>query len=117
MSELSARNPQITTKFKRLSETSFAAFIYESGKRVSECSVYYGGGGYTSSEIAYSNSGKDQRNSYNETLSVIDDGYVLQLKPFGMPIGMPMLGELRDESLSQQGAAEYYWSLFIRPLQ
>jgi hypothetical protein len=28
-----------------------------------------------------------------------------------------MYGERSEDALSQQGAAEYYWSLFIRPLQ
>jgi hypothetical protein len=111
--EISARNPHIKTRFKRLSETSFAAFIYENGERVAECSVYYGESSFGSSGIAYSHSGDIQRNSFNESLSVVDDGYTLQFKP----LGMQMLGNHRKDALSQQGAAEYYWSLFIRPLQ
>ncbi len=43
MQELSARNPNIKTRFKRLSETSFSAFIYAGGKRVAQCSIWYGG--------------------------------------------------------------------------
>jgi len=112
LQEISARNPHIKTRFKRLSETSFAAFIYDSGERVAECSVYYREGGFGSPGIAYSHSGDVQRNSFNESLSVVDDGYTLQFKP----LGMQMFGD-RMEALSQQGAAEYYWSLFIRPLQ
>ena len=113
LQELSVRNPQIKTRFKRLSETSFAAFIYDSGERVAECSVYYGEGTFGSPGIAYSNSSDAQRNSFNESLSVVDNGYSLQLKPLGMQI----YDNRRDEALSQQGAAEYYWSMFIRPLQ
>lgn len=113
LQELSARNPHIKTRIKRLSETSFAAFIYDSGERVTQCSIYYGEGSFGSPGIAYSNSGDVQRNSFNESLSVVDDGYTLQLKPLGMQI----FENHRDNSLSQQGAAEYYWSLFIRPLQ
>lgn len=112
LQEISARNSHIKTRFKRLSETSFAAFIYDSGERVAECSVYYRDGGFGSPGIAYSHSGDVQRNSFNESLSVVDDGYTLQFKP----LGMQMFGD-RMEALSQQGAAEYYWSLFIRPLQ
>ena len=112
LQELSARDQHIKAKFKRLSETSFAAFIYEKGERVAECSVYYGGSGFGSSEIAYSHSGNVQRKSYNESLSVLDSGYTLQLKPL-----MHMLNEHHEDSLSKQGAAEYYWSLFITPLQ
>jgi len=114
LQELTARNPQIKTRFKRLSETRFAAFIYDSGKRVAQCSVWYGAGISGSSGIAYSQSGEAQMNSYNESLSVVDDGYTLQLKPLGMQIFDNRRG---DVLLSQQGAAEYYWSLFIRPLQ
>ncbi len=116
LNELSTRNPHIKTRFKRLSETSFSAIIYESGERVTECSVYYGEGIFASSGIAYSHSSNVQRNSYNETLNVIDDGYILQLKPAGLAV-MPMLRGRSAEKLSQQGAAEYYWSLFINPLQ
>jgi len=111
--ELSARNPQIETRFKRLSETSFSVFIYDTGERVSECSVYYGGDTFGLRGIAYSNSGEVQRNSYNESLNIEDDGYSLQLKP----MDMQLFNDRRDEAVSQQGAAEYYWSLFIRPLQ
>lgn len=113
LQELSIRNPHIKTRFKRLSETKFAAFIYDSGERVAECSVYYGEGGIGSPGIAYSNSGNVQGNSFNESMSIINDGYTLQLKP----LGIQMLGDRREDALSQQGAAEYYWSLFIRSLQ
>ena len=113
LQELSERNPHIKTRFKRLSETGFAAFIYDSGERVAECSVYYGESSFGSAGIAYSHSGDVQRNSYNESLSVVDDGFTLQLKPLGIQI----FDNRRDDSMSQQGAAEYYWSLFIRSLQ
>lgn len=113
LQEFTARNPNIKTRFKRLSETGFAAFIYDSGERVAQCSVWYGGGSFGSPGIAYSQSGDVQRNSYNESLSVVDDGYTLQLKP----LGMQMFSDRSEGALSQQGAAEYYWSMFIRPLQ
>jgi hypothetical protein len=113
LQELSGRNPLIKTRFKRLSETSFAAFIYDSGERVTQCSVFYGEGTFGSPGIAYSQSGDIQRNSFNESLSVVDNGYTLQLKPLGMQI----FDKRREDALSQQGAAEFYWSLFIKRLQ
>ncbi|WP_082829669.1 toll/interleukin-1 receptor domain-containing protein [Ectothiorhodospira sp. BSL-9] len=113
LQELASRNPHIKVRFKRLDETSFSSFIYDNGERVSECSVYYGKSGFGSSGIAFSHTADVQRNSFNEQCTVIDDGYTLQLKP----LGMQMYGNRKDEALSQQGAAEYYWSLFIRPLQ
>lgn len=113
LDELSARNPQIKTRFKRTSATSFAASIYEDGQRVAQCAVWYGGSTFVGEGIAYSVSGEAERNSYNELLSIEDDGYTLQLKPFGMPLWV----ERKDGALTQQGAAEYYWDLLIRPLQ
>jgi len=113
LQELADRNPQIKTRFKRMDETSFMACIYENGERVAECSVYYGESVLSSEGIAYSHSAHVQRDSLNELLSIVDDGHTLQLKP----MGISLYGISREEALSQQGAAEYYWSLFIRPLQ
>jgi hypothetical protein len=115
LQELAERNSNIKTRFKRLNETGFAAYIYDSGEEVAQCSIWYGGGNYygasVSREIAYSQIIDPQRNSRNEIVSVTNDGYTLQFSPMGMQIAST------EKSLSQQGAAEYYWSLFIRPLQ
>jgi hypothetical protein len=113
LEELEARNAHIKTRFKRLSGTSFAAHIYDNGQRVAECSIWYGGDTSDSREIKYSHSAESQRSSYNESLSVVDDGYTLQLKP----LGMQHFGHRGEDALTQQGAAEYYWGIFMRPLQ
>jgi hypothetical protein len=113
LKELEARNSSVKVRFKRLSGTSFAAFIYQREEIGAECSIWHGKGGSGPSEIYYSDSGEDQRSTFNETLSVSDDGYTLHLKPWGLP----MLEGYRDKPLSQQGAAEYFWNLFIKPLQ
>jgi hypothetical protein len=112
LDELSKRNPSLKTRFKRLDATSFTASIYEAGQRVAQCSIWYGGG-FTSRGIAYSQSSDVSRNSFNESLSVADDGYTLQLKA----LGTQSYGGGRDQVLSPQGAAEYYWAILIRPLQ
>ncbi len=112
LEELATRNPQLKTRFKRLDATSFTASIYENGQRVAQCSVWYGNN-FGSSGIAYSQSADAPRNSFNESLTVVDDGYVLQLKP----LGMQLYGGDRERVLSQQGAAEYYWEILVRPLQ
>jgi hypothetical protein len=52
--------------------------------------------------------------SMNESLSVEDDGYSLFLKL----MGLAMLGRAAsNKQLTNQGGAEYFWSLFIEPLQ
>jgi len=113
LNELSVRNPEIETRFKRNDAASFSAYIYEAGEKRTECSVYYGGSSFGSG-ISYSQSADVDRNSYNEQLSIVDDGYILELKPFGMHL---FGSSHQGETLSQQGAAEYYWGMFIHPLQ
>lgn len=112
LDELSKRNSQIKTRFKRLSETRFFASIYDNGERVAQCVIWYDDNILGSSGIAYSHSGEAQGISVNESLSVVDDGYVLQLKP-----NMQMFSYSSDEALSHEGAAELYWSMLIKPLQ
>jgi hypothetical protein len=52
-------------------------------------------------------------NSYNESMSVSDNGYTLFLEP----VGMAHFGQDRYKELTPEGAAEYYWSLFIERLR
>jgi hypothetical protein len=112
LSELQARNPGIKTRFKRIDAMSFTASIYQEGKRLSECSVWHGGERFGSNSIRYSNSADGNRSSFNESLSVAEDGYTLSLKP----LGLQAFGR-ENGTLTQQGSAELYWSLLIRPLQ
>ena len=112
LDELETRNPQIKTRFKRVDATSFTAAIYEQGSRVAECSVWYGGDHFGSNSISYSTSASSSRSSFNESLSVVDDGYTLALQPLGM-----QSFSRNEEALSQQGAAELFWGIFIGSLQ
>ncbi|ETX50282.1 hypothetical protein D039_5321 [Vibrio parahaemolyticus EKP-028] len=45
-------------------------------------------------------------------MSVGDDGYSLHLKPLGMSFI-----QTNSNELSQEGAAEYFWTIFIQHLQ
>jgi TIR domain-containing protein len=114
LAELAARNPHIQTRFRRIDAHSFTAAVYADGHRAAQCTIWMGRRhAFGESNVVYSNLEHAPGSSFNEAMHLIDDGYVLALKP----IGMPLLGNRRDEALSQQGAAEYYWSLFIEPLQ
>lgn len=108
--ELQSRNPDITTRFKRLSDARFTAYVYRSGKIASECCVRQ----YETlgKSITYSSAAASD-NSFNESISVDDDSHSLMLKP----MGMASFGRTGKDRLSQQGAAEYYWSILMRPLQ
>lgn len=110
LDELQKRNPQINTKFKRIDANSFTASIYANGERVSVCSIVSGvTRGINGSSIRYSSSSDAPRNSWNEQLSIGDDGYTLHLYGGFM--------QRDDARLTPQGAAELYWGMLIRPLQ
>jgi hypothetical protein len=114
LNELEKRNDRVETNFKRIKSTHFTAIIYINGESRSQCKIWQGGHSTIVGGIAYSTEITSIDNSYNEMLSVSDDGYSLFLKPFGLAFSNK-IGQ--KENLSKQGAAEYLWSIFINPLQ
>ncbi|HJQ16391.1 MAG TPA: toll/interleukin-1 receptor domain-containing protein [Allosphingosinicella sp.] len=113
LDELSSRNPGIEGDFRRIDANRFIAVVYRHGKAVARCSVFIGGS-FFGNGIAYSANEATESNSCNETLSVEADEQMLYLTSMGMSFGGR--GE-RDPKLSQEGAAELYWSMLVEPLQ
>jgi len=114
LAELQERNRNITTKYRRIDANCFTASIYDEGTKASECTVWTGNERSFVSGIAYFGGITTSRNQYNESLTIENDGYSLLLKPWGMShFGR---GE-KPDSLTQEGGAEYYWSMLIGPLQ
>lgn len=111
LQELEARNPGIEGSFRRVDANRFSAMIYRGGKAIARCTVFMGGGHFGNG-IAYSASETDASNSWNENLSVEADDHMLYLNS----MGMSFRGR-SGEKLSQEGAAEFYWSMLIAPLQ
>jgi hypothetical protein len=115
LAELEARNPEVETDFRRIDKNHFTATVYIAGSERSRCKIWFGGRNSFPSGIAYSyGSSSVNDNSFNESLSAEDDGYTLYLKA----LGMPMQQQLRqNDKMSFEGAAEYFWGMFIQPLQ
>lgn len=111
LAELGARNQSIEGRFRRLDSSRFTAVIYASGATQTQCTISLGG--FLGRGISYLNSVGGTGNSFNEMLSVEHDEQHLYLKP----MGMWTTGGNRDAQLSFEGAAEYYWSMLIEPLQ
>lgn len=109
LSELVKRNPGIDQSFRRIDAERFAAAIYRDGEKVCQCTVYLGG---MSRGIAYAMSDDVRSGSYNESVSVDADDQKLYFQP----LGMQTFGRW-NEKLSLEGAAEFFWSIFIRPIQ
>lgn len=115
LDELQKRNPEINTRFQRVDARSFEAAIYRHGKQVSQCGIWLGH--FLSSKgtpsIMYLHSGLGQGNSYNESMSVKDNSNMLGLEP----MGMGRFSRAEKKPLTNEGAAEYYWSMFFEPMQ
>ena len=112
LEELRARNTGVDTDFTRIDAFHFSAHTYVHGEAKSQCRIWLGRGSFPNG-IALALGGSLNDSSYNESLSVENDGYSLFLRPMGIAFRRPS----ESEQLTQQGAAEYYWSLFIEPLQ
>lgn len=113
LAELEKRNPEIETRFRRIDSNHLTAAVYVNGARVSGCRIWMGGSHSFVGGIAYSASEDGGDNSFNESLRVADDGYSLFLNP----LGFAMRGRTNQEQLTNEGGAEYLWSMLIDPLQ
>jgi hypothetical protein len=110
LTELQRRNPGVETSYKRVDANHFTAAVYVDGKAKSRCRISCGGMRSFSSGITYSMNDSAPDGSFNEQLSVSNDGYSLFLKPLGMAMRA-------QGPLSLEGGAEYYWEMFIEQLQ
>jgi TIR domain len=113
LEELEKRNPDIETDFRRIDANHFTAKIYRRGKELSRCKIWFGGRGGFVGGIAYSTDLSHGDNSYNESMSLENDGYAMFLKP----MGISFRHQDRESKLTFEGAAEYLWEMFIEPLQ
>jgi hypothetical protein len=111
LQEIESRNPGIEGTFKRIDGSRFTASIYQNGAALGRCQIRLGG--FTHRGISFS-FGELGDNSINENLSVEVGEQALYLQPMGMPMHS---GISRETHLSFEGAAEYYWSLFVQPLR
>lgn len=114
LSELQDRNRNITVKYKVIDANCFTASIYDNGTRTAECTIWTRDGSSFPGDIMYCNGVTTSRNQYNESLSIESSGCSLGLKPFGMSYSS-LSGNVGP--LTQEGAAEHYWSMLISPLQ
>jgi len=114
LKELKKRNPEIDYRFKRIDSQTFTSHLYVGGKVVSECMIYYDAGSFMPDRISYSRNISQSKNSYNESLHLEDDGYTIYLRA----TGMSLFGRSnRDEALTNEGASELFWGMFIESLQ
>lgn len=115
LEEFRTRYPDVKTRFQELDPRSFEAAAYRNGDQICKCGIWLSDsfGSKGPFAIAFSYSGVSQRNSFNEIMSVKDNGNILGLEPIGMWYGHGAEKKL----LTFEGAAEYFWSMFFEPMQ
>lgn len=113
MNELVIRNPGLKQTFRRIDSNRFTAAIYENGRKICKGSVLIGDGMMGRDSIAYSMDDDPKHGSMNESVSIKNDEQSLYFEP----LGMQSWAGGGKQKLSQQGAAELFWELFIHPLQ
>lgn len=113
LAELDARNAEIETEFRRIDANQFTAAVYARGSEVGRCRIWLSDKRSFPGGIAYSAGGSFGGNSFNESLSVEDDGYSMFLRS----MGMASYGRGEDKKLGFEGAAEFYWSMLMERLQ
>ena len=105
------RNPDVTGRFERIQSRRMAALLYRGGKKIAECSVRVDGFSRENG-IVFSYDASVHQGSFNELLNVKADEQSLFLTMMGMSFN----GD-RDRQLTQEGAAEFLWELFIKSAQ
>lgn len=113
LEELAERNPDIQIRYQQISAEKFAAAAYRAGKAVAECSVSIAGYAGRKTMLTFCYQANASLGTSNEMLSVAFDSQAIFLKPSGMQ----SYGSQSNAELSEQGASEYYWGLFIERLQ
>lgn len=106
------RNPDVTGRFERIDSRRMAAILYRGGTKIAECSVRQEGLSRDNG-IAFSHDASGNYGSFNEMLSVEATEQSLYMKSMGMGWGAGK----DDKHLSQEGAAELYWDMFIKNAQ
>lgn len=112
LGELGKRNPGIEGRFRRIDANRFTAIAYRNGDAVARCSVFLGDQIGSMSGIGYAHNDAAAQGSYNENLTVETNEQALYLKALGISHS-----QQRESKLSMEGAAEFYWGMFMEALQ
>ncbi len=108
LNELKNRNPSLDIDFHLRDADAFTSTVYRNGSQVSHCGIWRSSRGTGSGDICYSSSGISQ-NSYNESMSITDNGQLLGFQA--------LMGHSNNQLLTNEGMAEHFWDLFISPLK
>lgn len=108
LNELKSRNPSLDIDFHLRDADAFSSTVYRNGNKASSCGIWRSSHEFGSGDIFYSSSGITE-NSYNESMSITDNGQLLGFRS--------LMGNSGNQLLTNEGMAEHFWELFINPLK
>lgn len=111
MQEMQVINNDLKSVFRRIDANSFEAIVFIRGQEKSRCGIWLGGMMQTD-QLFFSFDGDKNKNSYNESISVRDDGYSLFLEP----MGIARFGQMQGKKFNFEESAEYFWTLFVEKI-
>lgn len=109
LDELKKRHAGLDVDFHRLDANSFTCAVYINGSKVGQCGIWRGNQHHGMGDICYSQENV-VRNSYNESLTLVDNGQTLGFRALmgGFSSGAP-----REGGLTNEGMSEHLWGMFF----
>lgn len=116
LADLQAKYPDVETDFIEIHRFKFICTIYVHGEVGSKCKIWVGGP-LSSDSIAYQEGdfSIEADNSYNDWLTINEEGDELGFKILGMRFGLSH--EKRDDILTAERGAEYFWRRLTEHLE
>jgi len=112
LNELKKRHSGLDIDFHQPNADSFTCAVYFNGSKAGQCGVWRNINNKGMGDICYSQNGVTH-NSYNEILSISDNGQVLGFRTL---MGFGYSGS-RDTLLTNEGMAEHLWEMFFNPIK
>lgn len=109
LDELKKRHAGLDVDFHRLDANSFTCAVYINGSKVGQCGIWRGNQHHGMGDICYSQESA-VRNSYNECLTLIDNGQTLGFRAL---MGGFSGGTSREALLTNEGMSEHLWVMFF----
>ena len=114
LAELKKRYAGLEVDFHKRDADAFTCAIYMGGSKVGQCAIWRASGRNMGvGDIAYSQDGTIG-NTYNESLTIDDNGQILGFHPL---MGVFGAGSSREALLTNEGMAEHLWDMFFEPIK
>lgn len=117
LEKLEKREPSLETTYEEETNTKFSSQVYHAGDLKCHCTIWLKSQHSQTKNIFFSESVHNYgEGSYNESITVEDDGFEVYLK---LSLAFSLYGELakyNKEKLSEAEVIEYLWKRFLQPL-